>query len=242
MAKLNQVLAVSKTVKNETMRALTKAHQDVQKPALMSGIIRTYQAIDEDGETLPPESAKVQLKAEAVIQDVKAQLSRLFQVTGTIDMTNSQARADVIVDGQVLLTGVPATHLLFLEKQLVDLHTFVAKLPVLDPQWEWEMDPNIGVFTTDARTTSRTKKVPKTHVAYPATPEHPAQVVSYQEDIISGYWTTRNLSGALRQTDVSQMLRRVSLLQEAVKKAREEANMAPVSDFSSAPILEFLFG
>jgi len=35
---------------------------------------------------------------------------------------------------------VPATYLLFLEKQLTDLHTLVSKLPVLDASETWVFD------------------------------------------------------------------------------------------------------
>lgn len=35
--------------------------------------------------------------------------------------------ADVVVDGVVLATAVPVTHLLFLDKQLSDMRTFIAK-------------------------------------------------------------------------------------------------------------------
>lgn len=241
MAKLNQVIAVSKTVKNDTHRVLTRAHQDVQKLNLLTGVVRTYQPKEDEGETLPPENQRVQMTATDAIKDVKSSLSRMFEVVGTIDKTNCAAMADVVVDGTTLVSGVPSTHLLFLEKQLVDLHTFVSKLPVLDPQYEWDYDSNIAVYATEPRQTSRTKKMPKTHVAYEATDKHPAQVVSYQEDVITGYWSTRNLSGALPQADITEMLRKVSILQEAVKKAREEANMTPVVSFTSAPILDFIF-
>ena len=63
--KLNQIIAVSKGVKSETLRALTDAHRDVQKQPLLSGISRTYQPKDDEGERLPSESTKVQLTATA---------------------------------------------------------------------------------------------------------------------------------------------------------------------------------
>ena len=44
-----------------------------------------------------------------------------------------------------LLTGVPVTYLLFLDKKLVDMLTFVRKLPVLADEHEWEFDhPLLG--------------------------------------------------------------------------------------------------
>ena len=132
MARLNQIIAIEKGVKSRSFQELTEAHQELQKPALLSGIARTYRPKDEEGEQFPPESTRVQIRADDVIRQTVRVLTQLFDVTATKDWANTRARADVVVDGQTLLTQVPATYLLFLEKQLVDLHTFVKKLPVLD--------------------------------------------------------------------------------------------------------------
>jgi hypothetical protein len=116
MAKLNQIIAVEKGVKSKSYADLTQAHQDVQKQALLSGISRTYQPKDEEGEQLPAESTRVQLKAEEVLRQTAANLTRLFDVTATKDWANCEARADVVVDGRTLVAGVPVSYLLFLTK------------------------------------------------------------------------------------------------------------------------------
>lgn len=132
MAKLNQIIAVEKGVKSKSFQDITAAHHRVQKPALLAGISRTYQPKDEEGEQLPPESTRVQVMAEDVLREMSASLTRLFDVTATKDWANCAARADVTVDGRSVLTDVPVSHLLFLEKQLTDLHTFVKKLSVFN--------------------------------------------------------------------------------------------------------------
>ena len=68
MARLNQIIAVEKGVKSRSFQELTDAHQALQKPALLAGIARTYRPKDEEGEQLPPESTKVQVKAEEIIR------------------------------------------------------------------------------------------------------------------------------------------------------------------------------
>lgn len=241
MSKLNQVLAVSKTVKVDANRALTGAHQALQKQPLLQGVVRVYSPKDDDGEQLPSESQKVQLHTDLAIDDVMAKMIRMFEVVGTIDATNCVATADIEVDGVILVPNVPATHLLWLEKQLVDLRTFVSKLPVLDPQYNWTFDTAQGVWTTEERKTHRTRKVPRNHVRAEATDKHPAQVEVYYEDIIVGYWSTRNLSGAMRQVDVTILLERVTRVQEAVKRAREAANATAAVTFTSAPLINYLF-
>jgi hypothetical protein len=224
MAKLNQIIAVEKSIKSKSHSELTEAHQHLQKPALLQGISRTYRPKDEEGERLPAESTRVQLRAEEVLKKTAAVLTELFDVTATKDYANCEAVADVVLDGNVLLPMVPVTYLLFLEKQLVDLHTFVKKLPVLDPSETWLEDSAQNCFATEAVETVRTKKVPRNHVKAEATEKHPAQVEVYHEDVAVGYWRTVKFSGALPARRVAELLERVEKLQRAVKFAREEAN------------------
>jgi hypothetical protein len=243
MARLNQIIAVEKSVKAQSFQELTEAHQALQKPALLSGIARTYRPKDEEGEQLPPESTRVQLKAQEVIRKTVEPLTKLFDVTATKDWTNCRAKADVVVDGRTLLSQVPATYLLFLEKQLVDLHTFVKKLPVLDASEAWSYDPSADAFATEPVQTLRTKKVPRNHVKAEATDKHPAQVEVYYEDVTVGYWRTVKFSGALPAQRVNELLARVERLQEAVKFAREEANAIEAEEQKvGVPFFAYLFG
>ncbi|MEZ0094660.1 hypothetical protein [Streptacidiphilus sp. EB129] len=243
MAKLNQIIAVEKGVKAKSFADITAAHHDVQKTALLSGLARTYQPKDEEGEQLPPESTRVQVKAEEAIAATAATLTRLFDVTATKDWANCVAKADVTVDGHILVKGAPVSYLLFLEKQLVDLHTFVKKLPVLDPSESWTKDESSDTWRTEPVKTHRTKKVYRNHVKAEATKEHPAQVEMYTEDVTVGYWTLVKFSGALPARRVNDLLERVEKLQHAVKFAREEANGAEVSDQQvGGAVFGYLFG
>ena len=241
--KLNQIIAVEKGVKSKAHQDLTAAHHGLQKPALLAGISRTYQPKDEEGEQLPPESTRVQVRTEDVLRQTAKTLTRLFDVTATKDWANCVARADVTVEGRVLLTGVPVAYLLFLEKQLTDLNTFVRKLPVLDAAESWTQDPSTDDWRTEPVRTLRTKKVPRNHVKAEATEKHPAQVEVYYEDVPVGYWTTVKFSGALPARRVNELLDRVEKLQQAVKFAREEANASEVVDQRAGdPVFGYLFG
>jgi hypothetical protein len=241
-ARLNQIIAVEKGIKNQSFQEITEAHQALQKPVLLSGIARTYRPKDEEGEQLPPESTRVQLKAEAVIGQTTESLTQLFDITATKDWANCRAKADVVVDGTTLLKDVPATYLLFLEKQLVDLHTFIKKLPVLDASESWSFDSSADCWATEPIQTLRTKKVPRNHVKAEATDKHPAQVEVYYEDVTVGYWRTVKFSGALPATRVNTLVARVEQLQAAVKYAREEANNLEVEDIKvGEQFLAYLF-
>ncbi|MDY7013323.1 MAG: hypothetical protein SVX43_06895, partial [Cyanobacteriota bacterium] len=64
MARLNQIIAIEKGIKSRSVQDLAQFQKAIQKPALLAGISRTYRPKDEEGELLPPESKKVEVKAE----------------------------------------------------------------------------------------------------------------------------------------------------------------------------------
>jgi hypothetical protein len=229
MTRLNQIVAVEKGIKTRSFQELTEAHHALQKTGLLSGISRTYRPKDEEGEQLPPEATKVQVKGEETIARTAEILTRLFDVTATKDWANCVAKANVVVDGQTILSDVPVAYLLFLEKQLVDILTFVRKLPTLDAAESWDYDASADCWATDAVQTVRTKKIPRNHVKAEATEKHPAQVEVYYEDVVVGYWKTVKFSGALAAKRINELVERVEKLQQAVKFAREEANHAEIT-------------
>lgn len=224
MPKLNQIIAIQAGKKAQAKETLTEAYHLLKKSELLNGLVRTYQPRDEGGETLPEERKTVQVKINDLIAKVTADLTEMFDVVATQDGANCQAKADVVVDGRKLLTAAPVTHLLFLEKQLVDLRTFIETLPVLDEAEEWEYKPEADCYVSRPARSNRTKKVPKNHIKYEATKEHPAQVEMYMEDVWVGTWTATKFSGAMPAAARKAMLERVRKLLDAVKCAREEAN------------------
>jgi hypothetical protein len=237
VTQLNQIIAIEKGVKGKAQRAVTDLYHEAQKTQLFGGISRTYRPKDDAGDMLPPESTLVQLKADVFLEKLGDDLTRLFDVTATKETANTTAKADVLIDGDVLLKGVPVTYLLFLEKQLTDVRTFISKLPTLDPAVQWHWDSAVGAWATDAVETHRSKKVPRVLVKAAATDKHPAQVDVWQEDVIDGYWSTIKFSGALPVDRVNQLLERVDKLSDAVKFAREAANSVPVTDVKIGDIV-----
>lgn len=227
---LNQIIAVQNGAVAQTENKLTKIYHRLQKTSLLNGLSRTYHPRDEAGEQLPAESTRVQLTADEILKETAEVLTRLFDITATKDLGNCKAVADVVIDNTVLLPLVPVTYLLFLEKQLVNVHTLVSKLPVLDPAQNWTFDENTASYRADPVETTRTKKIPRNHVKAEATDKHPAQVELYTEDIVVGIWTKTDFSGALPQARVNTILARVEALQDAVKQAREQANTREVEN------------
>lgn len=241
--KLNQTIALQAGKKQKAKDTLTEAYHQIKKPDLFTGLTRTYQARDDGGEILPDERKTAQMRVNDLIRSVRKDLVEMFDITATQDYANCVARADIILDGKKLLENVPVTHLLWLEKQLVDLRTFVSSLPVLDPTEEWVYSSDQDGFVSKAVRTNRTKKVPKSHVKYEATTEHPAQVEMYMEDVWVGTWTQVKFSGCLPAKLKNEMLERVGKLVDATKLAREEANSVAVQTIKTGnQILDYVFG
>lgn len=240
--KMNQILAVEKTVKAKREDEFTKHYRDVQKSELTMGISRTYQPKDDAGEKLPPESKKVQVIVEEVLKQVVTSMKEVFNLTAQKDATNCVALADIVVDGAVIAKDVPATHLLWLEKKLLSFVDFVSKLPTLSQDTSWQYDAGQGLYRSEPVETIKTKKVEDFKTVAPATKEHPAQVMKVTEDVTVGVWRTTHLSGAIPVARKQQLLERLEKFQRAVKEARETANQAVVVELSTGLIVEMLFG
>jgi hypothetical protein len=239
---LNQMIALRKGVTSDTHSTVTRLHHEVQKANLTNGFARTYRRINDEDADLPAEGQRVQLRANDVLLIARDALVKMFDVTAAIDWTNQLAKADIVVGDQVIVKDAPVSFLLFLEKQLVDIATFAKKLPVLDPAESWRWDDNADAWASERTTTIRTRKVMRNHEIAAATDKHPAQVSVYQEDVPVGYWDTVKFSGAVDGARVKQLLERIRALSEAVKVAREAANMTPVvQPRPGTAVFEYLF-
>ncbi len=242
MPKLNQVLAVEKGVKTRVYAQVTDLHKATQKSVLMNGFEKNYQRKSEDGENYPKESQKVQFTHTEVTEQIAEALVELFDIIATKDFANCKVKADVEVDGEVIIKDAPATYLLFLEKQLSDLQTFFQKMVELDSSSDWSLDPSTDLYKTEPAQTHRTKKVQRPIVLYNATEEHPAQTQLITEDVVVGHWTTVKTSGAIPKPKKKAILARIDKLSNAVKYAREQANSAEVEKHKvGKDILGYLF-
>jgi hypothetical protein len=242
MVKLNQIVAIEKGERAASLRTMTDVHNKL-KDTLLSGLRRTYQPKDDEGETLPAESTNVQTSVESALADVRKSVGDYLSVAATRDYGNCNpgARADVKIGDNVIVSQAPVSFLLTLEKELVSLQTMLSNLPVLDSATSWAFDEQNGVYRSEPVQTTRTKKVPKAFVKAEATEKHPAQVEMFTEDVIVGIWTNIKLSGAIPETRRRQLVAKVLELQKAVKFAREQANGTEVDRLQTGDsIMSFL--
>ena len=243
MTKLHQILAVTNASKARAAQAITAVYHKLAKTDLLTGMSRTYVPKDDDGQRLPSENRRLQLTTDDAIGEAKVIWQQLFDVVLTQDVGNCHAFADIVVDGQTLAKDVPATHLLWLEKQMKDVTAFVERIPTLDPTQEWSYSDSQGCWSAAPVETTKTAKVPRNHVKSPATDKHPAQVELYYEDAVVGTWTKVDYSGAIPVTRKRQLADRVAKLSDAVKAARCAANSVEITQKQiGAPLMEYLFG
>ena len=246
LVKLNQIVAVEKGAKERVHKELTTLYQSMNKVEPMSGISREYRPVSDDGEKLPPENKYVQVNVMDKLARMRAILTDIFDITLTKDFANTVAVADVIVDGVVILSQVPATHLLYLEKQLVDVRTVLAALPKLDPAEKWTWDEQQGFFKSDPVQTSRSKKTTE-WVVVPGSgvPEKGVapQIKEVSNDVLAGYWTTVKFSATMEPTRIAELVQKTETLLRAVKFAREQANTTEVEQKKEgSAIFDFIFG
>ena len=240
MPKLNQINAVVTARKGDAEKQITELYKLIQKEQLFTGRERTYRPLDEiNGQKLPPESQRVQQRADDLIRQAREKWTELWNLILTQDTGNQSAKADIVVDGKTVLAHVPVTTLLFLDKQVNDLETFVSKLPTPDPAEEWAHDPNSGLLRSRANESLRTSKEPTVIVKYDATKEHPAQTELFTKDVPVGTWTQILYSGCIAADRKNAILARVRKLQDAIKVAKEQANLLEIERQKAA---EALFG
>ena len=240
---LHQVIAAEKGRKEKYARAITEALTLFGDTGKLTGIARSYKPYHEDGQTYPSESTRVQVKAGELTHSVNIRLAELIDVIATKDATNCIATADVVIDGHTLLTGIPATTLLFLEKQLAELLAFVRRIPVLDPARPWQHDDAQDCWVSQPEETIRTKKSKRSMQLFEGNQFHQPQIHVWDEDMPEGTWTTYRYSGAMRATDVNLIISRLERLQAAVTHAREAANRAEAKEqHIGESLLRYVFG
>jgi hypothetical protein len=241
--KLSQHLGVEQKTRTRVHREITELYRRVGQADLFNGFNRTYQPVDDDGDQMPAESKRVQYKVDEILAELRRLSTERMDAVATKEWGNTKARADLVVDDEVVFANVPVGYLLFLEKQLDEIHTFMRGLPTLDPGESWELDRGDGLYRSEPATTHKMRKVPRSHVLVPPTEHHPAQAETYHEDVIIGEWTRVLRSGAVHQVRIDDLCRRVVKLRDAVIAARQAANTVDVDEQKvGAAIFQYVLG
>jgi hypothetical protein len=250
---LHQLIAVQRGVDEEVAKTLGSvrhllAVEGDQDPK--TGLSRVYDAIGDDpANNLPAQSRRVQMTAPELLGRAVTALDRLFNLKFTREEGNCEARADVIVDGTVLLGDVPVGYLMFLEAQAGKIIEMIDQIPTLNPADEWtDTAPGLreGVWASAAKKTAVSRRLPQVQVLSPAQvidgQKFEPQVRPYETEVTVGWWTTVKYSGQMDPKVQQDMRARAVKVQDAVRKAREQANRLEVTDRQATPLLEYIFG
>ena len=221
--KLNQVVAIATGAKSKMQSVETKFYHLLQKEALLKGVSKKYLPFVEDatiGEEENHETKNVQVTVEKALQEVVQAMKEGFNIIATQDVGNCSAVADIKIDDLVIAKKVPISHLIFIEKRMVDLETFISK-----------------------GCSYKTKKIFKNHVKAEATEKHPAQVDTYTEDVPVGKYIKIDFSGNIHKKDKEALLTKVAAISKAIKLAREEANSIVIEKVTIGDdVLSYIFG
>lgn len=257
MTYLHQILAVDRGIEADTKTALEEISRVMAaggKSDPLTGLSRTHRSRDpQKWPDMPAENRRVQFTVPDLLASARKAMIRLWDVKLTREAGNAAARADIVLDGEVVLADVPAGYLLFLEGRLTSLiTTLIEKLPVRNPAEDWhgqESDPNLarGVWASAPRETPLTTRDRLVQViAEPRVIDgqpFPGQYAPYDADVITGWWTLVNYSGQLSLRDVQDLRERAAKMLVAVRYAREKANMLEVEDMhAGAAILGRILG
>lgn len=230
--KLNQAIAVEKSLKARIGKERTELHHRSMKPELYEGFDKTFVPKNEGEDVKPSDKKLVQLRVQDVLEEGASQFVEMINATAVKDFGNVIAKADIIVDGETLAENVPVPHLLYLEKELAEFATFVRALPILDESEEWKFDEQSQVSRTSVTVQNVTRKDQVPVTLYEATDKHPAQTQLITKDVVIGQWETQRISGAMSRKRKMHLLDRIGKLREAVIKAREEANGMEIDSVS----------
>ena len=228
--KLHELLAVEDSLNRTLGDAVKEATASfASKDHLFKGHTITIQPLEEDsaGHTKVAPETEVMDVAETVgskLEFVLGHMAKAFNVYGRKERTNQEARADLVVNGEVLIPNAPATMLLGLENKLKQLRDMAVAIKTLDMSKGWKSTPQAGIFQARAEERYITKKEQRERVVIQPTETQPGQFTSYTEDVRVGKKITEHKSGLVTPTDKSLILGRIDTLLRAAKKARQRAN------------------
>lgn len=238
MAELHELLAVE-----ADKQALFKSRVD-ETVSIFSGKPDLFLGTEKHLESLSDELDENTLSGfdefHELTTTVKDKLRQTFEFVNEYvdvnlqkEVTNQTAKADLVLDGITIATGLPATFLLGLESKLKTIRVMFEAIPVLAPGIAWVPDPGKGadVFKTkNPQKKFKTAKTFKHKVLYEATDKHPAQIEKWEETVNVGMYVQTVWSGMITSAEKAIMLTKLDKLIQATKQARQRANCEEVQE------------
>jgi len=158
-------------------------------------------------------------------------LADYYDVVAQKELTNQLAKADVVIDGKVIIEGVPATFLLGMETKLKTLRNVLDEIPTMAPGMLWKEATEIGrfIYKTDPIRDIKTEKMTDHKMLPQPNPNIPVQYVPIESSKNVGEYTEVNFTGLINSADKAKLIERLDSLLKAVKQARQRANNVDAS-------------
>lgn len=228
MAKVHELLAVETDLRGQAEACRTdlkgtfdkKAHHFTKK-------VVTLKSLKEGVPDKVDSQLNLQTTVRKELKWITEKLAKALDVGHQIDMANTTASSDVVLDnGATLLKSVPPTSLLRLEHRVTEVRDLVHVIGTLDPAKNFVEDPAEGEDVYRARDAERHlgEKQFRYIVMVPPTDKHPAQVKEFMEDVPVTVALTQEWSSLLTVSAKGDMLDRVEEVLRAIKTARARAN------------------
>jgi len=179
------------------------------------------------------------------LQYTLGQIRGMWDVMFQIAESNCRAKADVIVDGNVIVKDAPATFLLEMEKKVVDLRGIIHAIPTYDPTKGFKKQPDLpeGHYVGAPRTSVSTRKDEQPIITIKPTEHQAGQWTMKTKDISVAKITVTDFTSMYSPAEKSEMLERVDKLHRAIRKARQRANnVEACTQKISANVRDFVMG
>lgn len=236
MPKLHELLAVETSLGEAANRIRKEATKTLlTKETIFAGMTKAHTLFDDANAhlTQATDVKEVQSTADEQLKFLTDNLVKYWDVTYQKDDANQKAKADITINGTVIVKDVPSTTLLSMEKKLEALIATYNALPTLDASKAWREDKTYakkGVWVTvHDRENQHTVTYKKYEEVSPATKEHKAQIVQVEKTDVIGKYVIQEFSGAITSLDKAERLERLTAMIRAVKTARQRANNQEVN-------------
>jgi len=245
---LGQVIHVERATRQQDNKVGAELLKYLPKEEHFKGLRETYRHFDmeapEAERNVPDAYQPVQLRVEDVLDEIAKYSSAALDITATKDRTNCDARADIIIDGNIIVRDVPISHLLFLEDYFEEWGKSVKAVPVLNPARRWTpVNGERGLFEAEPEKRVRSLKNEVPLELSPATEKFPAQVKTVIKEIPVGEKTSTMLSGAVTNQRKKELLTNLHKLSLAIKDAIARANRTAVTEVREGEdLMKFLLG
>jgi hypothetical protein len=217
MGKLHELLAVERDLSSSSSAGIGVMRDAFRVPSLFLGKIKVVSMFDEGRERENvTTSRQPELDVKSVVRNAYTKFGRFLDCSIQKEEANTRAKADIVVDGEVIAKNMPATFLLGLESKLKAWIDTLSSIPVLPQGVDWAGPSGSGEYVSDAPVTYKTEKTPRYKVLYEATKEHPAQIEKWYEDKPVGSINSTDTATMLSRDRKEQLLARANSLLLAV--------------------------